>query len=133
LNCVSLSGLDHFESDPVSACSLSDPACSLSDPACSLSEASGNKLVPQTSTEPSQLIPFRTNSPTNNSTKGTSLTPSEACSLSPDSTCSFFAVSPSAWILLTPLTPLSLYLLLLLLFFIYVLREQVEIHPGLYP
>ena len=48
--------------------------------ACSLSTDSGNKLVPQTTTDPFQLVPLSTNSSSNNSTKGTSLTPSEACS-----------------------------------------------------
>ena len=60
---ASPTGLDHFESDPASACSLSDPACSLST-------SSGNKLVPQTPTDPSQLVPFNSNSSPNNSTSG---------------------------------------------------------------
>lgn len=38
--------------------------------ACSLSADSGNKLVPQTTTDPSQLVPLSTNSPTINSTSG---------------------------------------------------------------
>ena len=42
--------------------------------------------------DPSQLVPLSTNSSSNNSTKGTSLTPSEACSLSP-SACSLSADS----------------------------------------
>ena len=50
------SGLDHFDSDPASACSLSP--------------SSGNKLVLQTPTDPSQLVPLSTNSPTTNSTSG---------------------------------------------------------------
>ena len=45
-------------------------------------------------TAPSQLVPFSTNSPSSNSTKGTSLAPSEACSLSP-SACSPSGDSPS--------------------------------------
>ncbi len=52
-----------------SACSLSDQLVPFS-PACSLSPSSGNKLVPQTPTDPSQLVPLSTNSPTTNSTSG---------------------------------------------------------------
>ena len=55
-NSGSPTGLDHFESDPASACSLSADL--------------GNKLVPQNPTDPSQLVPFSTNSPTTNSTSG---------------------------------------------------------------
>ena len=51
---------------------------------------------PSNPTAPSQLVPFSTNSPTNNSAKGTSLAPSEACSLSnSDSSSSDSACSPS--------------------------------------
>lgn len=52
-----------------SACSLSDQLVPFSS-ACSLSTSSGNKLVPQPPTDPSQLVPLSTNSPTNNSTSG---------------------------------------------------------------
>ena len=63
INILEGSGLDHFESDPASACSLSPSACSLS-------ADSGNKLVPQTPTDPSRLVPLSTNSPSTNSTSG---------------------------------------------------------------
>ena len=68
-NSGSHSGLDHFESDPASACSLSDQLIPFSS-ACSLFPSSGNKLVPQIPTDPSQLVPLSTNSPSNNSTSG---------------------------------------------------------------
>ena len=71
------SGLDHFESP--------NPSASPTDLAHF--ESSNPSAL-------SQLVPFSSNSSPNNSTKGTSLAPSEACSLSP-SACSPSGDSPS--------------------------------------